>query len=85
MGMNDRIIPAPFATIYEAKTPQKNDNCVRVYRDCPDGIAIQIRTFKPINYDQNGKKRNMLAHATLSRADAEILRDRLNLFLEGRD
>ena len=84
MGMNDRIIPAPYATIYEVKAPQ-NDNCVRVYRDSPNGIAIQIRTFKPINYDQTGKKRNMLAHATLSREDAVILRDRLNLFLDDKD
>jgi len=84
MGMNDRIIPAPYATIYEVKAPQ-NDNCVRIYRDSPNGIAIQIRTFKPINYDQNGKKRNMLAHVSLSKAEAEILRDRLNLFLEDKD
>ena len=85
--MNDRIIPAPFARIYEVPTPQ-NDNCVRVYRDCPDGIAIQIRTFKPINYNQSGKKRkkrNMLAHVSLSREDAKILRDRLNLFLDNKD
>lgn len=84
MGMNDRIIPAKFATIYEVPPPQ-NDNCVRVYRDCPGGIAIQIRTFKPINYNQNGKKRNMLAHVSLSKAEAEILRDRLNLFLDNKD
>ena len=82
--MNDRIIPAPYATIYEVPTPQ-NDNCVRVYRDCPGGIALQIRTFKPINYNQTGKKRNMLAHVSLSKAEAEILRDRLNLFLEDKD
>lgn len=49
------------------------DNCIRIYRSycgcglAPDGFIFQIRTFKPANYNQDGKPKHMMAqiHFTL--------------------
>jgi len=62
------IIPKEHAAIYEAKTLQsENENCVRLYRNGPCTIQLQIRTFKSItDIGHPGKKRNMLAGVSLS-------------------
>ena len=65
MKKNDLLIEKMYASIEEIKTEEKQDNLLRVYRDSPGSITLQIRTYKPIVY--KGKRKKMIAtvHTTI--------------------
>ena len=73
---NDLIAKKKWATIYEAKNLDgNNDDCIRVYcSQAPDVFNFQIRTFKPITQPisrDKGKPRNMIATVSLSLTELE--------------
>lgn len=77
--------PKPYAEIKEIPAKMLGDKpytpAVRVYRDTPDTMCFQVRTFAPTTYNGNGTKRNMLASASLTVEEAKTLRDALNAFI----
>lgn len=77
--------PKPFARITEIPAKMLGskpyDPAVRVYRDTPDTLCVQVRTFAPTTYNGHGTKRNMLASASLTVEEAKTLREALDAFI----
>ncbi len=46
---------------------------VRVYRDAPGSVVLQLRSFGPITYPGKGKPRRMIMSTTLVRRDIEAV------------
>lgn len=79
---NDLILPKPYAEFREL--PKKDgeiQSALRFYKDGPDSFLIQVRAFTSTNYNGTGVRRNMIAHAGISREEAKQLRDSLTAFI----
>ena len=75
------FIPKPYAYVLELKSQDDpNTPMLRVYRNQPDLIAIQVRTHAPIV--GGGKPRDMIAGVGLTKDEAMILIARLKHFVE---
>ena len=67
-------IENPYAECYEVKNLDNNNtNELRLYRDAPGTVLLQIRTFEPINESRTGMPRNMIAHLTLTATGVDAL------------
>ena len=53
------------------------ENTTRVYKYSPDRVAVQIRGHQPLvsteSYNHNVKRRNLIAHITLSKSQIDEL------------
>src|SRR6267142_515837 len=68
------ILDCEWARIEEVKRLEKNNEpMLRVYRNAPESLNIQIRTFDGIGEWNKGAKRNMIATVPISYKTVEAL------------
>ena len=68
------VTPKPYAEIKELENVQENNTdcfrlfCTRSHLENEDEtlFTLQIRTFQPINYQQDDKPRNMMANVNFT-------------------
>ena len=73
--MSEVLILKQYARIYElGKVSEigKQENEIRVYKNSPETIAVQIRTCKPITCSTKGISKNMIAHVSLTENDIRL-------------
>lgn len=83
------IIPHEHAYCYEVQSSDlssekgTNDPVLRVYRNSPETIHFQVRTYAPINgYGRNGKRRNMIAGVSLDAEELRTLRNKIDELID---
>lgn len=80
------IFPKPFAYCREVKNlAVNNENVIRIYKDTPDTLQIQIRTFGPITDSRTGAKRNMIAGSSMTKNEAIAFKAKLEEFIASCD
>jgi len=64
----------PYSTIKEVADLEKdNDNIIRIYKNNPESVTLQIRTFGPTNQNETGKDRNMIATTSVNLEEWEAI------------
>lgn len=79
--MENLELPKKFAYCREVKhLDANNEPMLRVYRNSPAHLDLQVRTFGAITENGRGTSKNMIAGVALTVEEARALRDKLNEF-----
>lgn len=78
--MRDLIIEKPYGYCKEIVT-DIDLPALRVYKNTPETIHVQIRYSGPITDNRKGKSRNMISGIDLNHEEAASLVNKLNDFL----
>lgn len=79
--MESLELPKKFAYCREVKhLDSNNEPMLRVYRNSPATLDLQVRTFGAVTETGRGAAKNMIAGVALTVEEARALRDKLDEF-----
>ena len=80
--MESLELPKKFAYCRELKHLDSNNApMLRVYRNSPETLELQVRTFSSVTETGRGTAKNMIAGVSLTPDEARALRAKLDEFM----